>query len=1109
MKGGKIKDLTLKRISSPSPEKRAFPLSFAQERLWILGQLEPESAAYNTCTAFRLEGPLDVSCLRRSLGELVRRHEILRTTFSQQDGDPVQVVAGAEDVDPGCRDLRALPEADRERAAFALINEDMQMPFDLENGPLLRSSLLQLGENTYILFFVIHHIIFDGWSRGVMSRELSEIYNAFAAGKPSPLSEPPLQYADFAVWQRRRLQSGALEAQLSYWKERLRDAPPLLEMAGTRPRNEIAPSLAATHDVKLPRDLTGALRKLGLREGATLFMTLLAAFMTLLHRYTGRDDIVIGSPIANRNRVEIEHMIGFFANTLVLRTDLSGGPTFRELLGRVREAALGAYAHQDVPFEKLVEELGPERNPGYNPIFQVMFVLQNTPARELTMHNVSAASLEFLADAARFDLTLSLTEGEGMYGFIKYHSGLFSPDTIARMTDHFRVLLDGIVADPDRTIAKLPILTDAESTALLFFGSGRRTPYPMDRCLHEIFETQVALTPESVAVAGEESSLSYRKLNMRANRLARFLGEAGVGPEVRVGIFLDSSPEMIVAVLSVLKAGGAYVPIDPFFPGDRVSFIIRDSAIVVLLTSAALKKRLPDCPARVFCMEDQEGKLSGYDDSNPGNAATVENQAYVLYTSGSTGQPKGVVVEQRQLLNYLYGIMEQTGMGPGESYAMVQPLAVDSCKTVLLPSLCSGGTLHLLPRDRAVDPAAVADYFRSHPIDILKIAPSHLAALLDSAYAREVMPRHLLIVGGEPSSGEFMARLAALAPATTIFNHYGPTEATVGVTVYNVTRNFRQKDKTVPLGRPLPNTQVYLLDKAMQPVPIYVPGEIWIGGEGIARGYLNRPELTAERFVEDIFSGGNGGRLYRTGDLAYRLPDGNIVYVGRTDTQIKIRGFRIEPGEIEAVIRRHPDGPDALVTARDRTHGDDKSLVAYLVPRSRVPLFPEIRDFLRRRLPDYMVPDAYVLLEKFPLTRHGKIDLNALPEPELTDDGSARERVVPKTREETAVAQVWKEVLGLEQIGIHDNFFSIGGHSLLATKVISRLRRIFGPDLPLISIFENPTIEGLARSVMTPVPGAGTPGTHGREEDHGGKEVVGQVQIEDERRKGNGPLEEE
>jgi surfactin family lipopeptide synthetase A len=1092
MKEDEIEDITLRRISALSPAKRLLlemkrgkkgeipritrheyvPLSFAQERLWILDQLEPRSSAYNTCTAFRLEGPLDVSRLRRSLDELVRRHEVLRTTFREKDGDPVQVIAGSGDIDLAYRDFRKLATDTREPAAFSLINEDMQKPFDLEKGPLLRAHLLHLGKRKFILSFVIHHIIFDGWSEGVMSRELSEIYNAFAEGKPSPLPPLPLQYADFSVWQRNQLRGEVLESQLSYWKESLRDVPPVLEIAGARPRNEIATSPAATQPVELSRDLTAALSSLSRREGVTLFMTLLAAFKMLLHRYTGREDIVVGSPVANRNRVEIEDMIGFFANTLVLRTDLSGSPTFRGLLSRVREVALGAYAHQDLPFEKLVEELQPERNPGYNPIFQFMFVLQNTPAQPMTLSDISAAPLAFLSDAARFDLTLSLTETEEkICGFIKYHTGLFDPDTIARMAGHFRVLLEGAVADPDGTIAAMPLCTEAERADLLSFATGRRTPYPRDRCLHEIFETQVKVAPENVAVAGEEGSLTYKTLNRRANRLARFLGSMGVGPEVRVGIFMDSSPEMVVAVLSVLKAGGAYVPIDPFFPGDRVSFIIRDSGMAVLLTRTALKDKIADCPAKVFCMEDPEETLAAYEDSNPVNCAAVENQAYVLYTSGSTGQPKGVVVEQRQLLNYMQGIMEQTGMRPGESYAMVQPLAVDSCKTVLYPPLCSGGTLHVLPRDRAMDPAAVADYFRRHPIDVLKIAPSHLAALVDSSRGSEVLPRHLLIVGGESSSPEFMEKLAELAPATTVFNHYGPTEATVGVATYKVARSFLRRAKTVPLGRPLPNTQVYLLDKAMQPVPLHVPGEIWIGGAGIARGYLNRPELTSEKFIGDIFTGSDGSRLYRTGDLAYRLADGNIVYLGRMDAQIKVRGFRIEPGEIEAAIRQHPDSPDALVTVRDRPRGGGKSLVAYLVPRSRVPLIREMRDFLRQRLPDYMVPEAFAVLEEFPLTRHGKVDLNALPEPERTDDEPVRERVAPQSREEEAVARVWKEVLGVEQIGIHDNFFAIGGHSLLATKVISRLRLLFGPDLPLRSIFENPTIAGLSGSV-TPKRGA-------------------------------------
>jgi amino acid adenylation domain len=900
------------------------PLSFAQQRLWFLDQLVPSNPFYNVDATIRLNLELDVVALERSLNEIVRRHEALRTTFALVDGEPVQVIAPELAVPLPLVDLRAHPE--REVEAYRLATAEALRPFDLARGPLVRTCLLRLGEAEWVLLLTMHHIVSDGWSMGVSYRELTALYGAFASGGPSPLSELPIQYADFAVWQRGWLSGSVLAEQLAYWKERLAGLP-RLELPTDYPRPPVLTYAGGSHAFTLPPALAERLKTLVRGEGVTLFMTLLAAFQALLARYTGQDDVVVGSPIANRNRAEVEGLIGFFVNSLVLRTSLAGNPSFRVLLGRVREVCLGAYAHQDLPFEKLVAELQPERDLSRNPLFQVTFQLFNVPGAGRP-DEPSALPLEVKGATAIFDLRVDMREGaEGaLLGRIEYSTDLFGAGTIERLAGHYRRLLEAVADDPDRRLGELPLLTEDERR---LFGEWNQTArfYPRDTTIHTLFEARAGASPEALALIGGQERLSYGELNRRANRLAHHLRARGVGPETLVGVCLERSPGLVVVLLAVLKAGGAYLPLDPAYPPARLAFMLEDAAVPVLVTSQTLSSVLPETGAALVFLDGDGEAIAREPDDDPDSSAGADRLAYVIYTSGSTGQPKGVMIEHGALSNHMLWMQESFPLSPEDRVLQRTPFSFDASVWEFWAPLLAGAQLVVAPPERLQDGPYLADNTAQHGITTLQLVPSLLRLLLEEPGVRQCRSLKRVFCGGEGLPTELAQRFSALLDALLI-NLYGPTEASIDATTWLCDgRSYRV---IVPIGRPIANTRVHILDRSGELVPIGVPGELSIGGDGLARGYLNRPELTAERFLPDPFSPEPGARLYRTGDLARWLVDGTIEFLGRVDQQVKLRGFRVELGEVEAVLAQHPGVRETVVLAREDVPGD-KRLVAYVV----------------------------------------------------------------------------------------------------------------------------------------------------------------------------------
>jgi len=1046
------------------------PLSFAQQRLWVLHQLDPANASYNMPEAVRLSGPLQPRTLELSLNEVIRRHEVLRTTFRTTEDGPVQVIAPELALELPALDLSGLPEAEREAETRRLIAEEAARPFDLAVGPVLRAALLRLSPQEHVLLFTTHHIASDVWSMGVLVKEVLALYNAFSKGEQSPLAELPIQYADFAVWQRRWLQGAELERQLGYWKRQLAGAPTVLELPADRTRPAVQSSRGASLSFQLPRTLSAALLQLARQENCTPFMLLLAAFNTLLYRYTGQTDLLVGTPMAGRNRAETEGLIGFFVNTLVLRTDLSGEPSFRQLLGRVREASLGAAAHQDLPFEKLVEELQPERDLSRSPLFQVMFVLQNVrleaPARsELQLSPVGEAP-----EIAKFDLTLFMSETAGeLGGSFEYNTDLFEAATVERMAGHFGELLGAIAADPDRRVSTLPVLTEAEREALLGRFNETATEYAKGACAHELFERQARETPDAVAVSFREERLTYAELNGRANQLARRLRELGVGPDVLVGVLFERSTEMPVALLGVLKAGGAYLPLDPSQPHERLAVVLKDAGVRLLLTEERMRETLSGQPVELFCLDAERGRPDGLDAQDLAPASGPDNLAYVIYTSGSTGVPKGAMIPHRGLVNYLSWCVGAYAVSAGQGAPVHSPIGFDLTVTSLFAPLLAGRETRLLPEDEGVEGLGRA-LREGRDFSLVKITPAHLEVLRHLLPAETAAGRtNSFIIGGEALLGEHISFWQQHAPATRLVNEYGPTETVVGCCVYEVPPGATFEGD-VPIGRPIANTRLYILDRNMQPVPALVPGELYIGGDGLARGYLGRPGATAEKFVPDPFAAEPGSRLYRTGDLCRFLADGEIQYLGRIDHQVKIRGFRIELGEVESALGRHPSVSEAVVAVREDAPGD-KRLVAYVVAaEGRQPTLGELRRDLKDSLPGYMMPSALVVLDRLPLTPNGKVDQRALPAPVGTRSTSAASYIAPRNLTELSLVDIWEEVLNCRPVGVTDDFFDLGGHSVLALRVMAQVQKQFGLDLPLSTFFEGGTVEHLASLIRLRTP---------------------------------------
>ena len=1039
------------------------PLSFAQQRLWFLDQLEPNSSVYNVPRGLRFKGPLDLGALARSLNEIVQRHEALRTTFSMLKGRPVQRISPSMRIALPVIDLSYLPENECEEEARRITNEEAQRLFNLERGPLARSVLLHLGSEDHILLLTLHHIVSDDWSMDVLYRELSALYSAFFNGKPSPLETLPIQYANFAQWQREWLQGDVLGTQLGYWEKQLENVQ-TLQLPTDRPRPAVQSYRGARQSIVLSSELSEALRTLSQEQGVTLFMTLLAAFQTLLYRYTGREDISVGTPIAGRNRQEIEGLIGCFVNTLVLRTDLSGDPSFLKVLGRVRESSLEAYAHQDLPFAKLVEELKPGRIQSETPLFQVAFAVQNIPQSILEMPGLTVIPFETDSSTAKFDIFAEVIEREReMMVRIEYRTELFVAATIERMLGHFQSLLEGIVADPERRLSELPLLTESERHQLLVEWNDTKTEYLGDKCVHHLFETQVEKSPDTIAVVFEDQQLTYHELNNRANQLAHYLEKLGVGPDVLVGICVERSIEMIIGLLGILKAGAAYLPIDPDFPRERIEFMLEDSRAAYLLTQAQIVELAPTFAGVRITIDRDWQEIARENITNVGQQLDPQNLAYVIYTSGSTGKPKGVMIQHSSVVNLLASMACQPGVSETDILLAVTTFSFDIAGLEMYLPLTLGARIVLARRDVATDGLRLAQLLSESGATAMQATPATWRMLLAAGWqgSRELK----ILCGGEALADDLAKQL--VQRCASLWNMYGPTETTIYSAVQRVPANFAR----VTLGRPIANTQLYILDGNLQPVPIGVSGEMHIGGDGLARGYLGRPELTAEKFIANPFSTDTTSLLYKTGDLASYLPDGNIEFLGRMDHQVKLRGYRIELGEIEAVLGQHPAIREAAVLARedgpeDRavSPGTDKRLVAYVVARPETST-NELRSFLKRKLPEFMVPSAFVMLESLPLTPNGKLDRKALPAPEQGRAEVEGRYVAPRTATEELLAGIAAGVLKVDQVGIHDNFFDLGGHSLLATQLVSRIWETCQAEIPLRFLFESPTIAGLAERI--------------------------------------------
>jgi amino acid adenylation domain-containing protein len=1034
------------------------PLSFAQQRLWFLDQLHPGRSTYNIARRVRIDGPLDIEALRRALDAVVARHEALRTTLVAIDGTPQQIVAPPISLSLPVTDLSMLP--DREAQAQRLAVEEVRRPFDLARGPLFRANLFRLAPQAHLLVLAVHHVISDAWSLGIMFREIGALYRAFTRGEPSPLPDLPVQYGDFASWQRHTLVGETLERELAYWKQQLQTLPSPLELPTDRPRPAVESTRGAKQSAVIPRAVTDRLKELSRREGATLFTTLLAAFHTLLYRYTGQHDIVIGSPIAGRTLAETEGLVGFFVNTLALRLDSSGNPTFRELLHGTREVALGAYTHQDLPFEKLVEELQPERDLRRTPVFQVAFAYQNFPSHKLELPGLALRSEPAESGNAKFDLMLYMWQrGDGLRAVMEYNTDLFDAGRIVRMLSHLETLLESIAQDPDRRVSDLKILSVEEEQQLLVDWNATASDVPDQHFVHGFAEAQAARTPAAVAVLGRAGQLTYGELERQANQLAHRLRTLGVGPDVRVGVCLGRSPRLIVALLAVLKAGGAYVPLDPAYPAERLEFLVRDAGIALLLTEDSSVSRLTGCEGvQVLRLNRELTSLASEPDSPVRTGLDPSHLAYVIYTSGSTGTPKGVGITHGNAVAFLSWARQATSPDVGARVLASTSITFDLSVYEIFGTLSWGGTVLLL--ESALELADRPELQAPGTATLLNTVPS----AADSLVRLKAIPPGLtrINLAGEALPRALVETLYG-TDAREVYNLYGPSETTT----YSTAALVAAGESSVPgIGRPIFNTRAYVLDPELNPLPIGVPGELYLGGAGVARGYLGRPALTAERFVPDPFGSvapARGGRLYRTGDRARWRADGTLEFLGRLDQQLKLRGFRIEPGEIETTLTQHPGVRTAVVTAREQAPGDLR-LVAYVVPENALPLSDELRGFLEQRLPGYMVPDAFVVLKALPLTPNGKLDRGALPAPD--DEHPVREDYVPpRTPVEELLAGIWSTVLRLERIGVRDNFFAIGGHSLLATQVVSRIRTEIGIELPLRALFEDPTIGGLAMRV--------------------------------------------
>jgi amino acid adenylation domain-containing protein len=1025
-----------------------YPLSAGQRRLWFLDQLEG-GIHYNENLSVRVHGDLNHGIVKRVLQEILRRHEVMRSTIVLVDGEPVQRITPAQPHELPVIDLRLLPETDRETEANRLAVEEGRKPFDLDRGPLWRFTVLRLAECDRILLVTAHHIAMDGSSATIFWKEFGLLYQAFITGRPSPLPELAIQYADYAAWQTKRNESEAAIQQLNYWTRQLAGTPPLLELPADRPRPPIQTFRGARHFFSLPQPLITELKALGRREQATFFMVLLAALQVLIARYTQKDDISIGTPIANRSHPEIEGLIGFFVNTLVLRGDLSGDPSFRELLRRIRRTTLEAFENQDLPFEKFVGTVRAERSQAHSPLFQVLLIHQNTPSPTFIVPGLSVKPFRFDSGVSKFDLTLAVREEvHGLSCMLEYNSDLFNANRIERLAEHLLVLLRAIADEPERKLSELPLLTGMERRQIVEWND-TQADYPADACLHELFEAQAKNTPGAVALEFNGERLTYSELDQRSAQFSHRLQALGVGPNVPVAVYVERSIEMIIALLGILKASGAYLPVDLSFPQERVAFMLEDAQPRVLVTVRRLLANLPSHQAEVVCVDD----FVAPDQVVEGQSAEPRHLAYIIYTSGSTGKPKGVEICHRSVVNFLTSMRAAPGLDARDTLLSVTTPSFDIFGLEIWLPLTTGAKVVIVSPETARDGKELRAAIQRCGATVMQATPSTWRLLLETGWEGD--PKFKILCGGEAWPPHLAEQL--LPRCGSLWNMYGPTETTIWSAVYPVVRGER-----VLLGRPIANTQFYVVDARLQLLPVGVPGELLIGGDGVARGYWNRPELTAAKFIPDCFGSRGDSRLYRTGDLVRYLPDGNLEFLGRIDQQVKIRGFRIELEEIESVLLSHSGVCQAAVIVRE---DGEKQLVAYVVPAEESECTTaNLRDHLKRKLPDYMVPTAYVSLPALPLTPNRKLDRKALPAPDADIATTLSGGYAPPDNEtEQKIASIWQDVLKVTHVGRDDNFFDLGGHSLLMVRVNSRLREAFSKEVSMVDMFGFTTIRALAR----------------------------------------------
>jgi len=1060
------------------------PLSFGEQQLWFLAQVEPGNPFYNEHLTIYLPSSIDGLALEQSFNKIIERHEILRTNFSVVDGQPMRIVQPTCYLSLPLINLQEIASAsNRETEALRLVTEKARQPFNLTSDLLLRATFIQLGDTDYRLYVTVHHIILDAVSiYSVLFPELVKIYEAICNRQPSSLPELPIQYADFAYWQRQQLQVELLKPQLAYWKQQLADLP-RLNLPTDRPIPPLQRFRGAMQTLALSKSLTEALKTLSLQEDVTLFMTLMAVFKLLLYRYSGQEDIAVATVTAGRNRSEIEGLIGYFLNTLILRTDLSGFPSFRQLLSREREVALGAYTYQDLPFEKLVEELQPERKLGQNPLFQVMFILE-PPIATLDSKDWQVSQMDIHIGTSKCDLFLQLEEKtEGIIGRFEYDTDLFDAATISRMVGHFITLLESIVANPDQSILKLALLTISERQQLINWNATEAN-YSSDKCIHQLFEARVEQNPDSVAVIFEGQQLTYQELNQRANQLAHHLRSLGVVPDAVVGICVERSLEMAIGILGILKAGAAYLPLDPAYPQERIAYMLENARVPVVLTQANLLPPLLEYGIPAICLDRGWKSIAQRPQDNPATALLPDHLAYVIYTSGSTGKPKGVAMSHRPLVNLIDWQLQNFAF-PATKTLQFAPISFDVSFQECFSSWCSGGTLVLISDIIRKDAVALLQLLQDEAIERLFLPFIALQHLAEVAEERGTVPnrlREIITAGEQLQISRAIINWFSQLKDCTLHNQYGPSESHV-VTVFTLTGLPENWPKLPSIGRPIANAQIHILDSELQPVPIGIPGEIYIGGVSLANGYINRPDLTSQRFIASSLLNSNellvlnyeleensklktqNSKLYKTGDLARYLPDGNIEYMSRIDDQVKIRGFRIELGEIETPLGQHPNVLESVVLVREDLPGD-KRLVAYVVVSKKLEFFTkELRQFLQEKLPEYMIPSAFVFLEALPLTPSGKVNRRILPAPEGTRQELETTFVAPRTPVEEKLAEIWTKILGIDRVGIYDRFFDLGGHSLKVTQLMFKVRDAFQVEVSLRQFFEVPTIAGIAHII--------------------------------------------